>query len=471
MACSPPFFADRSFPQRHGIARLGMTVASLLTALVLGASRADAQLDARALIGKAVDEVGPKHSDVEKAIERYRVRDTQGALEFLEAARRKDPNVPPAEIVLAKMHLAAGQTPAARTALEEVTEKYPNDPEPYLIFGERAFAANRLSDAQLLFAKGLQLASAYRENPIRRSNLLVRSHAGLASVAERREDWATAAEHLQQWVEEDPESATAKHRLGRSRFMLGDAREAYALFQEAAKGDTSLPSPAATIGALYEQRGGRSEATQLMERALRDDSASIQTLLAVARWQLETEQYAKAQTVLDAALRREPESLDALLLSGIVSRMLKNYDAAEDKFEQAHVLAPTNFDAMNQLALVLIEQSDTEKQQRAVQYGELNLRLHNNNPEAGVAVGWIYYQLGRTQDAERILNAALKAGRMGPDSSYFVAKIFFDRGLSSTAVSLLESALESDALFVQRSDAQTLLARIKRTSPATGAGE
>ncbi len=445
-----------------------LTVA-VVGGVLLAAPPAQAQLDARLLLGKAVSDIGPKHSDVEKAIERFRVRDTEGALDLLRQARQKVPEVPPAEILLGKMHLAAGQEPAARKVLEQAIEKYPADPEPYLIFGEQAFAQNQLSDAQLLFSQGLELANRYNENPLRKTDMLVRSHAGLASVAERREAWSTAEQHLEQWAKQDPSSANAKHRLGRAKFMLNQVKEAYSLLQDAARlsesgeGD-ALPSAEATLARLYEQRGGRSEATQLIERALRADSPSNQTLMAAARWYFETGQYPKAQTVLEALLKREPESLDALLLSGIVARMVKDYPLAESRFERAHVLAPTNFDAVNQLALVLAEQPEQEKQNRAVQYAEMNLRLHNNSPEAGIALGWIYYQLGRTQDAERVLNASLKAGGIGPDSSYFVAKIFYDRGLSSTAAGLLKEALETENLFVHRSEAQALLNRINRAN-------
>src|SRR5687768_5520629 len=91
---------------------------------------------AKDLIGYAADEVGPKHEDVDKAIAQFVKRDVEGAKKSLEAARKKDPNLPPTEVTLAKLYILSQQAPAARATLEQAVKLYPSDPEPYLIFGE-----------------------------------------------------------------------------------------------------------------------------------------------------------------------------------------------------------------------------------------------------------------------------------------------------------------------------------------------
>ena len=77
-----------------------------------------AQLDTRGLIGYAVSDVGPKYQDVDEAITRYRNRDYEGALQLLARAKQSHPELPPAEVMLAKLHFSAKQTAVGQAALE-----------------------------------------------------------------------------------------------------------------------------------------------------------------------------------------------------------------------------------------------------------------------------------------------------------------------------------------------------------------
>jgi len=363
---------------------------------------------------------------------------------------------------LAKLYMMANQAGPARALLEKVAMDYPNDPEPILLFGEQAVAEGRATDAQLLFEFAMAKTAAWKSNPLRGKNFTIRSHAGLATVAEARENWAKSIEQLQAWLQADDKNIVALQRLGRAQFMKGEEKEAYVSFLNSNKIDPDMAHADVIIARLYEQKGDRENAERFMQRALQNKSSNLQTRLAAIRWLVETEQINKAKPELDTLIRDHPDSVDSHLFAGIVAWMLQDQSAAMKHLEDAYLKEPSNFDAGNQLALFLISRPEEEMRNRALKYAENNYRIHNKNPEAHVTLGWIYYQMGRTREAEQLLNNALRGGRLSADSSYFVAKIFWDRGKNETATELLTKALDSKRVFIHRNDAKSLLAKIKK---------
>ena len=430
--------------------------------LMSESARAQQQVHAKDVIGYAVENVGPKHEDVENAIQMFQQGNIEGARSRLDEAYRKDPNLPPPDITLAKLYMMANQAGPARALLEKVVTDYPEDPEPLLLFGEQAVAEGRATDAQLLFEHAMDQTSAWKGNPLRGKNFTIRSHAGLATVAEARQQWSESIKQLKAWLAADDKNIVALQRLGRAQFMNGEEKDAYISFLEANKIDAEMAHADVIIARLYEVKEDRENAERFMERALRNKSSNLQTRLAAIRWLVETEQINKAKPELDALIQAHPDSVDAHLFAGIVSWMMGDESAAMKHLEDAYLKEPSNFDAGNQLALFLISRPEEEMRARALKYAENNYRIHNKNPEAHVSLGWIYYQMGRTREAEQLLNNALRGGRLSADSSYFVAKIFWDRGKNETAAQLLTKALDSKRVFVHRNDAKTLLAKINK---------
>lgn len=455
------FFADYVHSRPRWSVSLATMVFALPALALLASANAPAArgLEAKDLIGYAVESVGPRHEAIDRAIEAFRQRDYDKCLELLETARKNDPMLPPSGITFAKLFFLSQQEAQARGTLEKVVKEYPTDPEAFYIFAEQALLQGQITDAQLLLAKATELTQSYNENPKRRENFVRRSYVGLATVAEAREDWATSVQYLEKWLRQEPDNITAYHRLGRAQFMLSEHRSAYETFTKAAKLNPDLPSPDVIIARLFQQQDDMESAEKFMDRAMKDTGANLKTQLAVVRWLMETNQTSKVRPRISEIVEKNPKSVDAQLFMGIVARMMNDTATAQKHLEQAYLLAPQNFDAANQLALFLITQDDPEQKNRALTYAETNARIHNSS-EAGISLGWVYYQLGRTKDAETVLNQALRAGKLSADSSYFVAHIFYDRGRNDPARTLLESALKSKQVFVHRTQAKALLNKI-----------
>jgi tetratricopeptide (TPR) repeat protein len=436
--------------------------AALVVALCAFGQVASAQMTTEQLIGDSVSDLGPKYSDVDEAIKRFANRDVLGARQFLEAAIRKNPNLPPVDMMLAKMSFLAGDGPAGLVALEKTASENPNDPEPFLILADQAILQGQTIPAEALYEKAIELLGKYEGNAKRKRSLMIRAYSGRSLVAERRRNWTLASADLQALLKLDPDNANAHFRLGRALFMQNKAQEGIAEFTKANQLDKNLPTANVSAALLYEQLGKRDEAKAAFETAVKANREDIKTLTAYAQWLLQTGDVARAETALAAARRVDPENLEVLILSGATARMAKKMKPAEDYFVAALRLSPSNSGVINQLALLLVDQPDEQKRQRALEFAKINGLLQPNSADANVTLAWVLYQLGNNRDAEGALRKGLQSGNPSPDSNYLIAKILTDQNRPEVAKQFLTYALENNnnALFLLREDAEKLRQQI-----------
>jgi tetratricopeptide (TPR) repeat protein len=439
-----------------------------VAALWGGTTAAEAQVTTKTLIQNAVDDDGPQYQDVTDAITRFRSGDIDGARALLERAKRKHPKLAPPEVMMAQLLFLAGRADMARAELEKCTSTVPTDPEPYLIFADLAFSERRVSDAEALFERARTLAEKFDENPKRKRNFQIRALAGLASVAQVREQWKTAEGYLRAWLQLDPDSAPAHQQLGRVLFKQNNARDAFLEYTAAQKADPKAILPELALAQLYEQAGDRDNAARFIDLAVKKAPQDVEVLMAAAQWALATNRLNDAVQYSEAALKADPKRLEARVLRGTIARYAGDLKSAQSHLEAAYLQSPGNFGASNQLALVLAEQDDTAAKQRALELAELNLRAFAQQPglgaEAASTLGWVYYRMGRLLEAERALGAVVQTGTLSADSAYYVARIIQDRGRTEEAVKLLETALQTTQPFAHRQDASNLLAQLTRSS-------
>jgi len=416
--------------------------------------------------GAGASDGTPRHKDVDAAVEKFQAGKLDEARQLLLDAKKKNPELPPGNLMFAQLLFAANQPAAARSAVEQAVADEPKDPEGYLILGDLAFQQQRLTDADLLFSQAFTLTGEYKGNAERQENLLMRSYAGVAAVAEARQQWAAAESQLRAWLKLNPENVVALTRLARTLFKQGQEKEAYKVLQDLYGINAQAGRPEINMAGLFEQAGKRPNARKLVELAVQRDAESSQTRLAAANWALEAGELDMAATNTAEALRLVPKSFEARLMSGLVNRYKRKYAEAEEPLVAAHLQMPLHPAAINQLALVLIEQPDEEKRGLAAQYAEMNARLNSDQAqpvgrEAAVTLGWVLMRLGRVVEAERAVQAALSSGSVSADAAFHAASLFHTRGRDDLARPLLKPILDSTVAFPSREDAEKLLASLK----------
>jgi tetratricopeptide (TPR) repeat protein len=474
MVCPCPRFLGSPF----WIARCFSPALAILLPLALLPVVAQAQQQASAVTGKAlleavVDDYGPKYQDVDAAIEQLRSGRLADARASLATARRKNPNLPPANLMLAQLLFRLQQGAPGQMALEESVKEDPADPGSYVYLGEVALQSRRWTEAKLLYERALELAPKYSANDKRKDRLIAAAYNGLSSLAEIQEDWPTARQHLEKVRQLDPTNALAMTRLGRVMFKMANSREdeaaVYAVFKQLHADDpTTTAYPDVNMALLYQQAGKVANAKQLMERAAERDSQNVRTMLAAAKWALDHGEIEMADKATQAALKLEPNSIDAYIFDATIARNRNDLAAAEDALKTAHVISPTNLTAITHLAQVLAESPDERKQNQALTYARLSTQLYPDlkepaGREAAVTLAWVLSRMKQDASAMRAIEQVLKSGdgQISSDSAYHAAQILYNQGMTERARQLLESSLEADPVFTNRAVAEQLLTKIR----------
>lgn len=406
-----------------------------------------------------------KVPEMQEAAALFRSGRFEQATEVLRSAARKYPDFPPAQVILAQFFAATNQSANMRDALEQAIADEPGDPQAYAILAELAVRNRQVTEAGLLYAKTLELANQRKDS---KRAVILRRHAlaGLAMVADSRKHWPEAQKYLEALLAEEPQNAAALQQLGHVLFQQKKYEEARKRLEEAARiSDEVLPADA-NLARFYQQAGDTATAAQHMLAAINAKPTDFRVRLVAADWSLQIGKLQQAETQALAALKLNPQSVDAMILRGTIAMFRKDYKTAQEMFEQAHLHAPGNFSVTNSLAIALAEQDDEKQKQMALDYAQINVRVDATRPEANATYGWVLYRLGRLDEAEAALRKAITStGRPSADSAYYYARVLYDRGHKDEARRLIEAALAAKGPFAMRPEAEALAAELKKQNP------
>jgi tetratricopeptide (TPR) repeat protein len=409
----------------------------------------------------AAKTAGMSREESDAVVARFKQRDFDGALKLLKESVKKNPDSPPAELLLARLFAQANIPNGVRNSLEQATVAAPTDPEAYVDMGDILLREGWVTSAELLYRKAGGLIAKFDKSAKRKDVLVARIFSGLSLVDEARKDWAGSQTRLEAWLNYDKKSTAAMQRLARCMFQQKNVQGALEKLREAAKAEAELLTPEAIVAQYYAQMGDRENARKWFDAALKAAPKDIKTRVAVCRWALDAGQMDFAQSQAAAASEINAKSFDAMMIGGLVELYRKDYAAAERHFEAAHLDSPHNFAASNNLALALVEQNDEGKKRRALEYAVNNMQ-QTNGAEAAATYGWVLYKLGRLDEAEKALQAAISGGPVSPDTAYYIARLNVDRGREAQARDALESALRSGTSFSMQPEAKALLEQLKK---------
>jgi tetratricopeptide (TPR) repeat protein len=346
----------------------------------------------------------------------------------------------------------------AREASLRAALAVPNDPEPFQILGEIAIRNREIIEAGLLFEKTAALVAAAKEPTPRLKAIKRRALSGLATVAQTRQDWAAAQTHIEALLAEDPKNALALQQLGQILFMQKKEDLAVAKLREAAKLNDTLLGAEAALAQFYHQVGDVKNAGKWMFDAIKANPRDAKTRVVAAQWSYDIGKFDQAEEQAKAAVQLEPDSLNAQMIRGLVALMRKDFKTAQEFYEKAHLQAPSNLNATNNLALALAGQDEESKKRLAMEYAQINARVYPDQSEALATLGWVFYRLGRLDEAQANLGKAISLPRPSPDTFYFTARVIADRGRKDEARALLQSpVMKSPGQYLMRKEAEALL--------------
>jgi tetratricopeptide (TPR) repeat protein len=214
-----------------------------------------------------------------------------------------------------------------------------------LLAAQRAASREELQEAVGHLEKGL----AYPPYGDRIRQTLMQSYLRLG---EGQKAW----ELISQALGEAPENPTLHLMAGIALRQLGKLAEAEDHLRKARASQAVASQATGELVEVLAQQGKFKEAADLVGEAVKAGGAP--TLPGLVRWAtllLRAREVAKAEEVLEEALRRDPNYTDALLLRASVAFRQGKAEEAERLYRRALATAPQDPDALLGLARVLLE--------------------------------------------------------------------------------------------------------------------
>lgn len=397
---------------------------------------------------------------IDAAVDAFKKGDGNTAIKELKAAVEAQPDLPPAPVLFARLAVASGRAPLAKTVLEQAAVEFADRPEVYLQFAVLALAEGRTTDADSHYARAVALL----EDPGKalpeasRKNCRIEALLGLATCAERRQQWERARSELTDLLALQPKNGPVRERLGRALFWLGRQEEATKELRQAEKDDPNLAAPEIMMARLFTLKKDTAKAREWIDQALGSAPKDAKVQLAASAWFLEQDQTDLARRHAEAAGQLDPENLDLKKLRGLIARASGTPEAAEPIFSALHQASPADLWASNQLALALCEQKGADAKRRGLELAQLNARQYSNNVEVLTTLAWALIQSDRISEAEQVLLPIGRAtSQVSADTAFVLARLLSARGRDEEAIKLLRSAVESTGLFIHRGQAHALL--------------
>ena len=400
----------------------------------------------------------PELSAARTAYAKGRLEEAEAQLKF---AKSKAPNLPPVRLMLARLHFAHGKVTTGKALLEQVAIEEPDHPEVYLLFGNIALNEGRNTDAMLHFERAMRTTPPADWTNAQKVALAREGFTGQAAVSEKRGDWFRAQVALKQLTKISPADADIRDRLGAALFNLGREQEAYEQFQTAARLDPQINVPEVSMAVMKVRDRNLDEATRLFAAAARKYPTDGRVHYEAAGMYLLLDEAQQAKRHADKAAQLGLDTQELKMRRGYIARQLGDYAEAETHFADVLAEAPTYFEASNQLALVLAQQEGEDKKRKALELATLNARQYPKSSLAMSTLGWVYYQLGRNDEALRALQVAVTLPTVQSETLYFLARVLWDTGSKDDARKLSErikSTVEQPGLFVLRPEIKKWIA-------------
>lgn len=366
----------------------------------------------------------------------------QAYREWLEKARRAQPDFLDPALRLGRYHLAKGDPLKALDVARQLMVSHPSNPAAMELLAQSQLAAGDKDNAIVSFAKLTAIAPQYAD-----------AHLQLAKLQIEKKNLSAARSTLAKTVAMKPDFYEALYSLA---MLEIDAKKPEEALKAARDSQNRAPkSPAGLIveGDVQMRLGKYTEAAQSFEKALAmADSGPVQIKLHQALRRGGQVQAADAR--LQQWMKVHPRDIGTRYYLGEVYMQARNHKQAIDHFKAVVQLAPQHAMAINNLAWLY----DQEKNPLALQTAEQAYKLSPDSSTVQDTLGWILLREGQTARSLELLSQA--ATSKDPSIQFHYATALAKSGNKDKARSLLKQLLASNRNFPEAKQAETLLKQL-----------
>lgn len=399
----------------------------------------------------------PGAEAMRSAAEAYVQRKNDVAFVILEQAVAANSNFPPAELLMAGLHVGAKNSKDGLRLLQAAAVKAPENPAVYAAYGRLASGANRNVDAKVHFEKLLALMNQAKLDKVSVAYYEKVYLEGMSKTALQLKDYEQARRLGGQLLERDPENAGVLQLMSTVAFQEGKLDEALVNLTKLRDMNPRARVPEAVIGIWFIRSGNKAKAAEWFNKlpAKYADDAAAQ--LEYADWALAHEDIEGAVTAIAKA-----ESIGELAeaaktvsnsLKGKIAFYQQNFDEAVAIFKGLHEANPKNSDFSNMYVLSMIESSSSENKALANDLANANLKANPNNRVALASLGYIRLRTLGINDQLKSVFAKVAQTRTQQEPSevdYFLANFLRELGNDKSAYVVLQQATKREGLFLYR---------------------
>ncbi len=405
------------------------------------------------------------------------------AVPVLQKSHSLHPESPEPAFDLGRAYIATGNLADAQTALQDVlkvNEKYPGAlfllASLNLQRGRVEQAIQELNQQQgpestsvdhnFLMGEALAAKGDYESAGSQLERLLSNPGSAqkkvvilesLSSIKLAQKQYAEARTLASSALEASPQLPIALYSLGMSYVGQKQSDEAINAVRTRVEKMPNWALGYQVLGQVAQQAGKMQVAIDAFNRALRIDPNLTSAQLSLADTFYVTKQYDLArQQYQIAALQKSAQSYATVRL-GQVAELQGNYPAAERSYEKALAADPDNVLAKNNLAWLYAEHGGNLD--AALKLAEEAKEKLPQDPTITDTLGWIYVKKGSYEEAIDNLKNSVAKNPNDPSSLYHLGTAYFKLGKTADARRELEAALKMPD-FSQAAEAKRMLAEM-----------
>jgi tetratricopeptide (TPR) repeat protein len=228
-------------------------------------------------------------------------------------------------------------------------------------------------------------------------------------------DWKAAATEFRLGLELEPSNPTLKHKLGTALHMLGDARQARAIWEEITRTSPDYVRAQYSLGVLLESEGRYEEALARYTAAVTREPGYVEAHVRLAELMRMAGRLEQAVDHYDRALALDPRVQEAALGRALTLIRLRRYEEARDRLHEA-VRTNPNPPIAHALARVLAAAPDSRvRDGREAEAIMLKLSAEEQRLDQGETMAMVLAERGRYEEAaawqRHAIESALQAGQ------------------------------------------------------------
>lgn len=257
-----------------------------------------------------------------------------------------------------------------------------------------------------------------------------------------------ALTHYLHALRRSPDTPRLHEALAKLYMQLQQPELALKHWKALSEARPTLIEPLIEIATLLENQKDYKEALNYWQQAALLNPHNPRLQMAVVLTRLNLNDYTRALTDAQELTRRFPTLARAHYLEAVVLKQQKNYPAAELSFTQAEILASGSDPEMLDPQFYILRASTLEAMSKKEEALQTLLRAHNKFPDHHVIMNNLAYTWAELdRELDKALALSLKTVEADPDNASYLDTlgwIYYRLGRYDEAVKWLKKAKEKD---------------------------